>query len=113
MEHVGNNPGWTSSAIHNLAGYAGGYFGEKQYIADVTSEFHVYGILWTEDKIEFTVDNEVHFTYSPTVKDSNNWPFTAKQFLILNIAMGGNLGGNIPPTFTESTMEIDYVRVYQ
>lgn len=113
MEHVGNNPGWTSSAIHNLAGYAGGYFGEKQYIADVTSEFHVYGILWTEDKIEFTVDNEVHFTYSPTVKDNNNWPFTAKQFLILNIAMGGNLGGNIPPTFTESTMEIDYVRVYQ
>jgi beta-glucanase (GH16 family) len=113
MEHVGNRPGWTSSAIHNPAGYGGGYFGDEQYIADATSAFHVYGVIWTQDKIEFTVDDEIHFTYSPDVKDSNTWPFTAKQFLILNIAMGGNLGGNIPSNFTNSTMEIDYVRVYQ
>ena len=113
MEHVGNRPGWPSSAIHNPAGYAGGYFGHEQYIADVTSEFHVYGILWTTEKIEFTVDNVVHFTYNPAVKDNNNWPFKAKQFLIINIAMGGNLGGTIPSSFTDSTMEIDYVRVYQ
>jgi beta-glucanase (GH16 family) len=113
MEHVGNRPGWTSSAIHNKAGYAGSYFGEEQYIADVTSEFHVYGILWTEEKIEFTVDEEVYFTYNPSEKNANNWPFTANQFIILNIAMGGNLGGTINPSFTQSTMEIDYVRVYQ
>ena len=30
-----------------------------------------------------------------------------------NIAMGGNLGGNIDPNFTQDIMEIDYVRVYQ
>ena len=34
-------------------------------------------------------------------------------FLILNVAMGGSLGGEIDPTFTQDTMEIDYVRVYQ
>lgn len=113
MEHVGNRPGWTSSAIHNNAGHGGGYFGEEQYIQDATSEFHVYGILWTPEKIEFTVDGEEHFTYNPADKNTNNWPYTAKQFLILNIAMGGDLGGNIPSSFTESTMEIDYVRVYQ
>ena len=113
MEHVGNRPGWTSSAIHNNAGHGGGYFGEEQYIQDATSEFHIYGIIWTADKIEFTVDGEEHFTYNPADKNTNNWPYTAKQFLILNIAMGGDLGGNIPSSFTESTMEIDYVRVYQ
>jgi hypothetical protein len=33
--------------------------------------------------------------------------------MILNIAMGGSLGGEIDPAFTQDTMEIDYVRVYQ
>ena len=113
MEHVGNRPGWPSSAIHNPAGYASTYFGDEQYIETVTSEFHVYGIIWTQEKIEFTVDGVEHFTYNPAVKNISNWPFIADQFLILNIAMGGDLGGRIPSSFTNSTMEIDYVRVYQ
>jgi hypothetical protein len=33
--------------------------------------------------------------------------------MILNITMGGTLGGTIDPAFTEDSMEIDYVRVYQ
>jgi beta-glucanase (GH16 family) len=40
-------------------------------------------------------------------------PFNADFFMILNIAMGGTLGGDIDPSFTEDTMEIDYVKVYQ
>ena len=27
--------------------------------------------------------------------------------------MGGNLGGNVPSSFSEAIMEIDYVRVYE
>lgn len=113
MEHVGNRPGSTSSAIHNNAGYGGTYFGNEQHTETATSEFHIYGIVWDSEKIEFTIDGQVHFTYSPSNKDINNWPYDANQFIILNIAMGGTLGGNIPSNFTESTMEIDYVRVYQ
>ena len=33
--------------------------------------------------------------------------------MILNVAMGGTLGGNVVDSFTESSMEVDYVRVYQ
>ena len=113
MEHVGNRPGWTSSAIHNNAGYGGTYFGDEQFIEDATTDFHVYGVLWSEERIEFSVDNEIYFTYNPADKNENNWPYNTNQFLILNIAMGGNLGGTIPSSFTNSTMEIDYVRVYQ
>jgi beta-glucanase (GH16 family) len=40
-------------------------------------------------------------------------PFNADFFMILNIAMGGTLGGDIDPGFTEDTMEIDYVKVFQ
>ena len=35
------------------------------------------------------------------------------HYLLLNIAMGGNLGGDIPGTFEEDKMEIEYVRFYQ
>jgi len=31
----------------------------------------------------------------------------------MNVAMGGNFGGNIDPTFTSSSMEVDYFRLYQ
>ena len=49
----------------------------------------------------------------PVGKNDANWPFNEKQFLLLNVAMGGTLGGMIDPNFTSSTMEIDYVRIYQ
>ena len=38
-----------------------------------------------------------------------NWPYDKPQFIILNVAMGGDLGGEIPSDFNESSMQIDYV----
>ena len=61
----------------------------------------------------FTVDGVEHYTYNPSMKNSNTWPFDKTQFLLLNVAMGGSFGGAIDANFTSSTMEIDYVRVYQ
>ncbi|WP_139957152.1 glycoside hydrolase family 16 protein [Flavicella sediminum] len=113
MEHVGNREGHISSAIHNQSGFAGGYYGDEQYKEDVTSEFHVYGIEWTPEKIIFKVDEVAHFTYHPDTYNDHTWPFYRNQFLLLNIAMGGNLGGTINSSFSESVMEIDYVRVYK
>lgn len=40
-------------------------------------------------------------------------PFDSEFFILLNLAMGGNLGGPIASNFSEDQMEIDYVRVYQ
>jgi beta-glucanase (GH16 family) len=40
-------------------------------------------------------------------------PFNADFFMIFNVAMGGNLGGTIAPGFVSSTLEVDYVKVYQ
>ena len=57
-----------------------------------------------------SVDGNPHLTYSY----GTNVPFYENDFfLILNVAMGGTLGGTIDPAFTQSSMEIDYVRVYQ
>lgn len=116
MEHTGNDLGVTSSAIHTTSGSGGNpsFVAHYSKVDDVATEFHVYGINWTTEKIEFTVDGVVKGTYvKPTDNSTSNWPFFRDQFLILNIAMGGTLGGAIDADFTESTMEIDYVRVYQ
>lgn len=113
MEHVGNNQGTVQSAMHTPSSYGGTINHGSQYLEDVSTEFHVYAVEWTSEKMIFSVDDVVHYTYNPSTKDSNTWPFDADQFIILNIAMGGGFGGEIDPNFVSSTMEIDYVRVYQ
>ena len=114
MEHTGNDQGITSSAIHTPSSHGATInLNHRAYDSDVSTGFHVYSINWTVEKIDFMVDDEIHYTYSPALKNNANWPFTLDQFILLNVAMGGSLGGTIDPAFTESTMEIDYVRVYQ
>lgn len=113
MEHVGNNQGTTQSAMHTPSSYGATVNLGSQYLNDVSTAFHVYSVEWTAKKMIFAVDGNVHYTYNPSTKNSDTWPFDANQFIILNIAMGGSFGGTIDPNFTESSMEIDYVRVYQ
>ena len=79
----------------------------------VSEEFHVYELEWTADGLDFGVDGNVFYTYNPSAKNADTYPFNKDFFIILNIAMGGDLGGAIDNAFTESVMEIDYVRVYQ
>ena len=113
MEHVGNNQGTVQSAMHTPSSYGGTVNHGQQFLDDVSSEFHVYAVEWTSEKMIFSVDDVVHYTYNPSTKDNNTWPYDADQFIILNIAMGGGFGGAIDPNFVSSTMQIDYVRVYQ
>ena len=107
--------GWDKSKVlgtchwYNTAGSNNASYGLETTVATSTTEFHVYSMEWTSTYIKFFVD-DVQF-YQLDLNSS--LPFSANQFLILNIAMGGNLGGNIDPNFVSSTMEIDYVRVYQ
>ena len=82
-------------------------------VSDVTENFHVYAMEWTPEHLKFFVDDKHYFTYEPQVKTPENWPYFNDQYILLNIAMGGNLGGPIDPNFSEDQMEVDYVRVYQ
>lgn len=113
MEAIGNNPGYVQSALHTPASSGATENMASTTVADATEAFHVYSVNWSPDQISFLVDDEIYYTYAPASKTADNWPFDAAQFLILNVAMGGNLGGEIDASFSEASMEIDYVRVYQ
>ncbi len=110
MEHVGNNSNVVSSAIHYPENFAGNAITDARPLSTATTEFHNYTMEWTPDSIKFVVDDElVHLSF----ENNMSTPFNSDFFFIMNIAMGGTLGGAIDPAFTEDTMEVDYIRVYQ
>jgi beta-glucanase (GH16 family) len=112
MEHWGNNPNVIHGSIHTTSSFGSTINTKTTLVSQVSTTYHVYSIVWDESKIQFLVDEVVFYTYSPAVKNASTWPFDKPQYLLLNIAMGG-IGGTIDPAFTQSSMEIDYVRVYQ
>lgn len=63
---------------------------------------------WNPDVNHILDDHEIYVTLANTI----SLPFNADFFFILNIALGGNVGGDIESNFIQDTMEIDYVRVY-
>ncbi|MFZ4106415.1 glycoside hydrolase family 16 protein [Flavobacterium sp.] len=109
IEHWGNNQNYVQSAIHSPSSYGGTVNLGGRAISTVSSGFHIYSLEWTAQKMVFSVDGIVHYTYNPTIKDASTWPFDAPQYLLFNVAMQPS----IDPNFTQSSMEIDYVRVYQ
>lgn len=109
MEHWGNNQNYVQSAMHTPSSYGGTVNLGGRTIATVSSEFHIYSLEWSAQKMVFSVDGIVHYTYEPAVKNATTWPFDAPQYLLLNVAMQPAIDSN----FTQSTMEVDYVRVYQ
>lgn len=76
------------------------------------NDFHVYSVNWSPNQITFLLDGVGFYTYNPAVKDASTWPFTEDQYILLNVAMGG-IAGPVESGFTQSSMVIDYVRVYQ
>jgi beta-glucanase (GH16 family) len=76
------------------------------------TDYHVYSMNWSPYQITFLLDGVAFYSYNPAVKTPSNWPFDLEQYLLLNIAMGG-IAGTIDPSYTQSSMVIDYVRVYQ
>ena len=100
-------------AVHTPATHGDNTIVKQVDLSDVSQNFHVYGIEWSAEKIDFFVDDNYYFTYRPEVKTTENWPYFNDQYILLNIAMGGSLGGPIDPNYTQDQMEVDYVRVYQ
>ena len=79
MEHWGNNQNFVSSAIHTPSSSGNTINKGGQTISTVSSEFHVYALEWTEEKMVFSVDDVVHYTYNPAIKNADTWPFDNDQ----------------------------------
>jgi beta-glucanase (GH16 family) len=113
MEHVGKEPGRVFSTVHTAAGHGGSGSGNAVRLRDACKAFHNYQMHWTADVVRFGVDGLVHFEYRNARTGPAQWPFDRPQFLILNIAVGGHLGGEVDDRVFPATMEVEHVRVWQ
>lgn len=114
MENRGAEPTTVSGTVHG-PGYSAGNSVGKEF--SLTSDrfdtgFHIFGIEWGEDYINYYVDDVLYNQITPE-DVSGEWVFDQPFFIILNLAVGGNYGG--PPndaTVFPQEMLVDYVRVY-
>lgn len=82
------------------------------------AKFHVWRMDWDSESIKLYVDDillntiDVTKTVNPTDRGPKN-PFRQPHYMLLNLAIGGNSGGDPSKTEFPTKYEIEYVRVYQ
>jgi beta-glucanase (GH16 family) len=116
MEYVGNMPDQLLNTVH-FADQFGNHssLGASSYFVN-DNNFHVYAIDWDENLITWTLDGEETFVLERgNAAIAQTWPFDAEFHLVLNTAVGGNLGGEVDDgaLATPRYMEVEYVRIYQ
>lgn len=115
MEFIGRDPNVVMGTLHG-PGYSGalGLSGRSLHDAPVSDGFHTYAVEWSRDQISWFFDDVEYHTLTRSDVGEDRWVFDKPFFLILNLAVGGTLGGFISPeTAFPSAVYVDYVRVYQ
>ncbi|MBN1920778.1 MAG: CIA30 family protein, partial [Anaerolineae bacterium] len=115
MEYVGRIPNEVFGTIHG-PGYSGGTaFGNTHVLSEsVAADYHTFAVEWSPDEIHWYVDGINYHNATPADVAPNEWVFNHPFYIILNLAIGGNFGGDVDPTLTyPKEMLVDYVRVYQ
>jgi beta-glucanase (GH16 family) len=117
MEHVGFDQGVIHGTIHckKYNHVLGTQKGASMTVSDCSEKFHIYKVEWDASSINISVDSASYFSFPNENSGYDAWPFNNRMFLILNIAVGGNWGGQqgVDDSIWPQKMEIDYVRVWQ
>ncbi|WP_158829255.1 glycoside hydrolase family 16 protein [Mucilaginibacter lacusdianchii] len=117
MEHVGYDPDVIHISTHSEAYYfkLNTQKTATQKIQGATADFHLYRLDWTPFAIRGYIDNQKVFEFTNEGSGYRVWPFDKRFHLLLNVAVGGDLGGaqGIDNNSFPNAMEVDYVRVYK
>jgi len=112
---------WTHfGTLHSYPSDGFGVGSGSRYLEDLYTKYHVFGILWDKSKVQWRLDGKPFFTATKAGvtrgdwKFPRSWPFDQEMFMILNVAMGGTLGGDangdVDPDSMGGTMLVDWVR---
>lgn len=117
MESTGQKHMFALGTIHYGSSNANHQFLTSSIVKQPDSwadAFHTYSVVWTPFKISWYIDDLLYATKTPAdMANPADWTFeNYKYYLILNLAVGGNLGGTVDDTALPQTLQVDYVRVY-
>jgi beta-glucanase (GH16 family) len=113
--HFVGQPNQVQSAIHTNNHFGGSALYAKQNVANMCTEFHRFQLHWTANEVLIGVNGVPTFSYKkPSNANANSWPFDQPAHLLLNVAVGGNLGGNVSlSNLPAMRMQVDYIKVWQ
>lgn len=115
MEFRGQEPTIVLGSVHG-PGYSGGEAITKSYTLKndrFDTGFHVFGIEWGPDYINYYVDNVLYNQITPE-DVPGEWVFNKPFYILVNLAVGGSfVGSPNSETVFPQTMLVDYVRVYK
>jgi beta-glucanase (GH16 family) len=121
MEYRGQEPSVLIGSVHG-PGYSAGNAISKEFTLEndrFDTGFHIFGIEWGPDFINFYVDDILYNQITPEDVDEETngegaWVFDKPFYILMNVAVGGTFVGS-PDTETQfpQTMLVDYVRVYE
>ena len=115
MENVARRPSTLYGTVHG-PGYSGdrGFGRTIDLAAPLSDDFHVYAVDWERGRIVWTVDGLPYQEATPDLVAPNRWAFDHEFYLLVNLAVGGGLGGPVgEATVFPARYLIDYVRVYR
>ena len=114
MEFVGKSPNEVFGTIHG-PGYAGGesFSGAQDLGTPVGADWHDFALEWSPGRIAWEVDGVRYHEAAPEDVAPDAWVFDHPFFLLLNLAVGGNFGGDVAADVQfPQTLTIDHIRVY-
>ena len=117
MEHVGYDPGKIHITMHTEA-YNHRINTQRtgtKVIDDAMTQFHRYRTDWTPDAIRGYIDDVLVLDFPNEGTGSKAWPFDKRFHFLINIAVGGDWGGQqgVDDKSFPAEMQIDYVRAYR
>lgn len=117
MEYVGFEPDKIHSAIHtsNRNHRKNNAANGSLRVNNLANEFQVYSVERTAERIDFYVNDILHYSYLKEDDSAKSWPFDQPMYLIINLAIGGGWGGRkgIDNAIFPQQFVIDYVRIYE
>jgi hypothetical protein len=118
MEMLGHQPNKIYGTAHWGPNFNQRQFKEKSIFSggggNFHQQFHVFSIIWQEDRIEWYMNDQLFNTLTPLDMNGFDYPFNDSFFFIFNIAVGGNWPGNPDQTtLLPQHLIVDYIRVFQ
>lgn len=121
MEARGRITNQSSSALHfSIVGGGHTYLSDEKSGHNIT-QYHKYAVEWTEDNINFFIDDYNFVSFDKSQWSTNGSPYSQTApfdkdfYIILNLAVGGNFDGGQLPSDSNlpAEMKVDYVRVFK
>lgn len=127
FETKGHDPSYLAANAHwgvasNNKRQAQGNFNVKTLSPNGTNDWHTYAVKWQEGRLDYYIDGQ-HFhtasNFNAPNATTHPGPFNTPFYIRINLAIGGNY---LTPPHNDAhnnsskfptTMEVDYVRVYQ